>query len=257
MWLSFSGQWEVCGLPLELSIQAPSFFSLQCPGQPCVRASLRSWSPRRLRAPARWTDLSHSFPRMLAEQPGWTPGKEARAKKSASSGEGREQGLGTLLGVALKAKRDCRSLQLPAFLYSFNQSSPTLLPSTQNCKSPPTSHQKERKKKEKKTCKSPSPFSPSLPSTLPSSPARLPSLPLPRTWQPPVSPTGCLSDGTQQLLGYFSPPFPFSPPFAMNWTGRRREGCAFCPREWWIPSWGQVGEGDRPRRKKSDREELH
>ena len=66
-------------------------FSLQRPGQLCVRASLRPWSPERLRAP-RWTGLSHPFPRMLAAQPGLAPGKEAQATKSASSGEGRAQG---------------------------------------------------------------------------------------------------------------------------------------------------------------------
>ena len=95
-------------------------------------------------------------------------------RRAPPPGRGGSRAGNAFLGSCLKeSKRDCRSLQLPAFLYSFNQSSP-LSSLLQNCKSPSTPHQKEGKKK---TVNLLLLSRPPFPPTLPSSPARSPSLP--------------------------------------------------------------------------------
>lgn len=110
------------------------------------------------------------FNRQLSQQ------RSNRAEGSASSGGGGGSSAEkAFLGSCLKErKRNCRSLQLPV-LYNFKQSSPLVSP-LQNCKSPPTLHQKEVGRKKKKV-NFLLPSHPPFPLTLPSSLARSFSLP--------------------------------------------------------------------------------
>lgn len=203
----------------------------------------------------RWAGLSNPFAKVLAARPG-SGKRSSGAESSASSGGGAGAELGkAFLGSCLKeSKRDCRSVQLSAF-YTIVTSRLHSLPFgklqiTTNLAPKRRKKKKKKKKREREREREQISFSlltlPFLSPSLPLQLARPPSFPL---RQPLVSRTRSLSDGTQQLLGYFSAPFLFSPPFAMNWTYRRWGGCAFCPREWRFASWGRAGE-DRPRRKK-------